>query len=313
MTKFNYIIYHSRCYDGFTGLYLFLKTNKWEKNPYIYPDAPFATTVPPDIDGKNVISIDVAYKPEIVQEISQRANKFLFIDHHITIKDEIEKLKLADTTEIVYDNDKCGATLVWKYFFKRKKMPYFVSLIEDNDLGKWKNDDTKPFITALEVHYGLRPTFLNLKYWDNLLEESYLYDFIDTGKKYLTYKNYVIDTKKYELVKFPSKWYLDFNKNSKFELHQFTLALINTDDPAISLLGKKIAEECNCDGVVLYRYNFNYDIYTASLRSKDTDVGTIAKELGGGGHKLASGFSWNNKDGSFDKLFDRIDRIDKIN
>lgn len=304
--KYNYIIYHKNCFDGFTGFFLFLKSKKWEEKPYVYPDVPFASQAPPDIEGKNIIAIDVAYKPHIIKEIASKANKLLFLDHHVSIKDEVKELNLQKPHEIVYDVNECGASLVWNYFFKNKKMPEFLTHIKDNDLGKWKLPNTIPFITALEVHYKTKPNFENLKKWDDLLEEGTLLDLYDKGKKYEVYKNYVINRKKYDIVYFPSEWYLSKFPNSNFKKNQFKFALINTDGPAISLLGKKISEECKCNGTILYRINFSpLEVY-CSIRSLNTDVGSIAKEFGGGGHKLASGFRWNLKNGSFWNLFEKI-------
>src|SRR5690606_29985350 len=134
---YNYIIYHNNCFDGFTGFYLFMKSDQWARKPTVFPDVPQAKYPPPDIDGKNIIIIDVAYHPNIILEISKRANKLLFIDHHITIIDDINKLNLDKPHEIYYDKHHSGASLVWKYFFG-DDMPKFVKLIEDNDIGAWK-------------------------------------------------------------------------------------------------------------------------------------------------------------------------------
>lgn len=56
---------------------------------------------------------------------------------------------------------------------------------------------------------------------------------------------------------------------------------------------------------MLYNYNLKKQIYTVSLRSaKDkTNVGKIAKILGGGGHKHASAFSFSSDKFVLDDLF----------
>ena len=75
MEKYDYIIYHNKCIDGFTGFYLFIKTKQWTRKPMVYPDYPFSKEIPKDIDGKNVIIIDVAYDASVIKEIAKRANK----------------------------------------------------------------------------------------------------------------------------------------------------------------------------------------------------------------------------------------------
>ena len=32
--KYNYIIYHKNCFDGFTSLIIFIKSNNYEKKTY---------------------------------------------------------------------------------------------------------------------------------------------------------------------------------------------------------------------------------------------------------------------------------------
>ena len=72
MDKYNYIIYHNNCLDGFAGFYLFIKTKQWESKPMVYPDQPYSKKIPEGIDGKNVIIIDVAYNSSIIKEIAKR-------------------------------------------------------------------------------------------------------------------------------------------------------------------------------------------------------------------------------------------------
>lgn len=210
--KYNYIIYHNYCIDGFTGFYLFIKTKLWEPKPIVYPDQPHTNEVPPGIDGKNVIIIDVAYKADIVKEVAKRANKLLFIDHHISIRDDIKKLKLPTPHELVYDEAASGAGLVWRYFHKKQKMPSFVKYVEDNDIGKWKYKETLPFISALEVNFKLDPIFDNLKKWDKLLDNNFTKNMVYKGIIYSEYKNFLIkkSSKRYVIKKFPSN---KFRKN----------------------------------------------------------------------------------------------------
>ena len=60
-TYYNYVIYHKKCPDGFTGFYILHQSKLIHNNAKIMPDVPSAKFYPPDIHG-NVIIIDVAYK-----------------------------------------------------------------------------------------------------------------------------------------------------------------------------------------------------------------------------------------------------------
>ena len=301
---FNYIIYHNNCFDGYTGFYLFMKTNKWEKNPIVYPDYPSSNTIPPDIKGKNVIIIDVAYSSHIVKQIAKEANMMLFIDHHVSIADDIKNLKLSKPHEIIYDVNESGASLVWKYFFKNKPIPTFVKYIRDNDIGLWELDNTLNFMVYIEMNLPTTPDLTSLKKWDKLLDDEYLDKIVQKGSVYNEYKTHLIEynANKHSIMRFPSKRFT--KKNTALgETGQYKVAVINNGCPSVSLIGKYIVENYDCDFCMIWNYNILKKKYVCSLRSKKADVGTIAKEFGGGGHKFASAFSFYGYDTRLDDLF----------
>ena len=59
---YNYIIYHRQCYDGFSGLFVAYLAGAINEHTNIYPNVPFTTNTPPEITGKDVLIVDVAYK-----------------------------------------------------------------------------------------------------------------------------------------------------------------------------------------------------------------------------------------------------------
>ena len=286
MDTYNYIIYHKNCFDGFTGFYIFMKTKNWTKNPIVYPDYPSASKIPPNIKNKNVIIIDVAYSAKIIDKIAEQCNKLLFIDHHVSIAKDVKNLNLDPKHKIIYDVNECGATLTWKHFFKNKKQPKFLTYIRDNDIGLWKSKETLPFIAGLEVNFITVPDIKNLKKWDALLDDKYLVSMIKKGKSYNEYKNHLIKrhSKKHVIKKF----------------NKYNVAVINGGCPSVSLLGKYIVNNIECDFCMIWNYNMKQKKYIISMRSKKTDVGKIAKNLGGGGHKYAAAFSISYP---IDKLF----------
>lgn len=290
MNKFNYIIYHNNCIDGFTGLFLFLKTKLWTSDTIIYPDYPSAKNTPPNIDRKNVIIIDVAYKPEIIKNIASRAKRIMFIDHHKTIVDDIKDLNLSEPHEIVYDENECGASLVWKRFFNRS-LPTFVKYVRDNDLGIWEYKETHDFISALEVNYKTDIDVENIKKWNNLLKDTTVKNLIDRGKVYNEYKQYLIEKNKPVFKRFPSKKYVDKKNKLLNKEGRYLVAVVPYGCPSPSLVGKYMMDTTEADFCVLWRYDIKKNMYILSFRSRDVDVGDIAKYFGGGGHKLASACS----------------------
>ena len=65
--QFNYIIFHRGCLDGFSGFFVCYTSGRLTDNVQIYSDVPSSKRVPPNIDGKDVIIVDVAYKKEILE------------------------------------------------------------------------------------------------------------------------------------------------------------------------------------------------------------------------------------------------------
>ena len=305
-TIYDYIIYHKNCMDGFTGFYIFMKTKSWKPKPFVYPDVPSTKEIPPDIKDKNVIVIDVAYKPDILKQIAKLANKVLFIDHHITIRDDVQSLGLDSKLKIVYDEKESGASLVWKYFFSDVQMPKFIKLIKDNDIGNWKYPETLPFLSALEINYVCDPTYDNLKKWDTLLDDDYLDAMIERGKVYEEYKFHLIKKQAGQATirKFPSSKVLEYIKDSNdLKVGMYKVGIISGGCPSTSLVGKYVAENVDCDFCLVYNYNMKKQLYIISLRSKDTDIGKIASLMGGGGHKLAAAFSVSAVEFHIDDLF----------
>lgn len=291
MDKFDYIIYHRGCLDGYTGFYLFTKTDQWVPKPFVYPDIPAASEVPPSIKGRNVIIIDVAYQPSILKKIISQAKKVLFLDHHKTHMKEVSEMKVEPPHEIVYDMERCGATLVWDYFFPDKPRPRFVELVEDNDLGKWQNPDTIPFVAAVDVNLRMVPTFENLKKWDQLLVSKQLDEMIAEGRIFNKYKEHLIQQKagRYQLLKFPSNEIRSIYPG--LPNRKFRVGVLNGGSPSVSLVGKYVVDHFPVDFCMIYRLDISHRKWIVSLRSKEEDVEAIAAAFGGGGHTLASGFT----------------------
>jgi nanoRNase/pAp phosphatase (c-di-AMP/oligoRNAs hydrolase) len=305
--KYNYIIYHNKCLDGFSGLFVIMLSNQISSDVFIYSSDPYIKTLPPNIEGKNIIIVDVAYNPSLIKEISEKANKLLFIDHHISIRDEIQNLSLQPPHKVIYDQTKSGATLAWDYFHKYKKTPWFLKYIEDNDLGKWQYENTLAFKAGLEVLYKLDHSKQNLQKWKQLLKNSEVINLIKIGKKYEEYKNFLLqkNSKFYSLEKFPSTKIATIYKDSN-ELKtpgKYTVAVVNGGCPDASLLGHKIAEDVKCDFVLIWSLNLSNKKYICQLRSNKTKVDSIAAVFGGGGHELASAFSFSSERYNITDLF----------
>jgi hypothetical protein len=304
---YNYAIYHKNCLDGFTSLIILLKSKKLIDNSIVAYDMPSSETVPNGIDNKNVIIMDVAYKYNILREIVERANHTVFIDHHITIVDDVKKIseQYKDKLTIVYDVKESGATLTWNYLFKNNKYPLFVRYIKDNDIGEWKLKHTIPFIHAVHTLYSTKYDSEIVKQWFALFDANNVKTLIKRGKIYAEYVDNLLEenSRRYSLELFPSeKIYNDFPDHFK-KPGQYKVAVFNGGCPNVSLLGNKVTKEVDCDFALIWTFNMERKEYIMSLRSKDIDVGIIAKMFGGGGHKLAAALSFPASKYSIQDLF----------
>ena len=134
--KFNYIIFHGGCLDGFSGFFVAYLSGRLTTDVFIHEDQPSTNNVPPNIDGKDIIIIDVAYKKSILEIIFEYAKSVVFIDHHHSISDDVQilykKYNSKKNIKIFYDSLRCGATLTWSYFNGDKnRIPLFLKYIEN--------------------------------------------------------------------------------------------------------------------------------------------------------------------------------------
>jgi len=314
--NFDYIIYHKNCLDGFSGFLVANMSGKLTKDCTVYPDVPSANMVPPDINGKTIVIIDVAYKKEILEHIFKLAKYIVFIDHHVSIKDDTRELhkkyNRRNNIEIIYDEVKCGSTLAWLYFFGTAKMPLFLKYIEDQDTGKWIHKNTKPFIFALKSYYKINDNKKYLKKWYKLLEKDNVKKLIKKGKYMEKYNNHLIATNisKYTLERFPSKKLYNYSQKHSdtqvfSKIGQYKVAVYcGFNCPSITDLGTAVLDTINCDFCIMWIYNLDSKKYVLSMRSRITDVSQICKIFGGGGHKLAAACSFNSSMFILDDLFE---------
>lgn len=288
---YNYVIYHRGCIDGFTSFIILNNSGKISPDAKIHQDIPSAKVPPPNIKDKDVIILDVAYKYDILKHIFTEAKTVLFIDHHITIHNDVIKLQneLSTNVKIIYDEYECGASLVWKYLFK-EPLPLFIEYVKDNDIGLWKMDYTYELIAGLETKYDMALNPRNIQKWTKLFDDTKLDKLIKNGKFYMEYINKSVEknARKYSLELFPSvkiyEEYIDFfDKPAQYKVGVFCGSCSN-----IGLIAKQIMLNSKCDFVIIWSLNLETKEYVLTFRSNYVNVGDIAHLFGGGGHKLAA-------------------------
>ena len=295
--NYNVVISHKNCWDGYSSFIICERSGRISDDAIILQDVPSASHAPRGIEGKTVIIMDVAYKYDVLKEIFLNCESVTFIDHHVSIRDDVIRLTKEINNKkitIIYDVNECGASLTWKHFNGNKKMPLFLKYIHANDIGMFdKYKDGRAFMASLDVGYKTELTRENIEKWNELFDKSTVKQMVKKGKIYLEYMESLLEqnVNKYSLMSFPSeKIYEEFPEAFK-KPGEYKVAVASNPCPDASKLGNKMALEINCDFVMFFNTNLDKKEYVIMFRSKSTDVGTIASLFSGGGHKLASACS----------------------
>ena len=207
--------------------------------------------------------------------IGRFKNKIIWLDHHKWNESIVNIVK--EFGEIIIDEEKCGAEIVYEYLEKNKekfgieKSPFnkkdeeLLKLTHDFDLGKFKIERSKKLSLALllmDVEEYLKKVLERGKIWDNRVSAYYKW----AKEKLKSIKEKVLD-EGLETVLEGKRILIDmvYGKDIFFSTHLFN----------------ELKEEYD----LLILYNENGKI---SLRGK-IPVIEIAKYYGGGGHLNAAG------------------------
>lgn len=290
--KYNYILFHNPCFDGFLSFVLLRETNLLvQENLYIRGIAPDIKKCPPNIKNKNIIIIDLNLDKNILLEILKESKNVLYIDHHQNKNCEIKHPKL----KCIYDDTKCASLLLWENFIKkgRKKIPDVIKYIDDGDRMANLYEETTYFNSGLEVHYnfeefGITPEGFNKKadLWLPLLKDNKkVKSLIKAGKHYYLYKHVV--TKK-SLNNFET---LELNTPFK---KKWKLIVTNIGGFCSKLVASQLQQFDSADCCIVWYYSVGDKGIRCIIRSKRNDITWLARRYGGGGHRNAGSFIYKS-------------------
>ena len=270
------VIYHANCSDG-SGSAFVAWLSLQETASYISMEHGKLPTIE-QIKDKNILVADFSFINENFTYVKQHAKNLIILDHHITAFHE-----LKNTAGCFFDMQRSGAKLTWDYFnLNNKSCPEFIKYIEDRDLWKWEFISSKAFTASLsqfEQTNG-RDNF-DFRNYTKLLDPKIVQEFITKGifilKDLTAYLAQQADLAQANLF---------IDKNNK----SWKIKHLYLEKPELrSEIAETIYGDPNIDFIMLW-YKED-DKYKVSLRSAtDTDVASIARQFGGGGHKNAAGF-----------------------
>lgn len=281
-------IYHGNCADGFASAWCVrraLGAVSVEFYAGVYQNDP------PDAAGRDVLMVDFSYKKEVLRAMAYGrpgANTILVLDHHKTAAEELKWITKSPpnwdewegagphfldgecAVAAVFDMERSGAGITWDFFFPATPRPQLINHIEDRDLWRFSLDGTR------EIQAAVFSYPYDFEVWDWLMLEADL--------EQLRIEGQAIERKHHkdiaELTGVVTRMFTIGGHYVPVANLPYTL----TSDAGHLLCGETFPfAGCYWD---------TPDGRVFSLRSRDdgADVGEVAKQYGGGGHKHASGF-----------------------
>jgi len=266
------VIYHADCLDGLGAAWAaYCKLG--DKTRYI--PVHHGDEVPDFKPGATLYIVDFCYVPQLLLDAAVKAGRIIVIDHHITAMEQcadfFKRQTQPENLLLNFDMSRSGCILTWQHFFHDMEPPKILLHIEDRDLWRFKLDGTREITTAL-----YEKTALN---------------FADMGTIDLAELLAVGRIQVKQLAGMVQR--LAKSAHSVSIADQVGLA-VNAPSFFSSDLGHLLAEKSGTFGMT-YQYNGKKQQWNFSLRSiGDYDVGHLALDFGGGGHKNAAGFSLAN-------------------
>lgn len=263
------ILYHAACADGFASCWA-----AWRKYGSDADYLPVRYNEPPPPEAlagnRQVFILDFSYPRDVILALAAANDRVVCLDHHRSAQQDIAGLTADDLT-ITFDMAKSGARLSWEHFHPTEQPSWLVDYVEDRDLWKWKLSKSREVSAAIGSHpfdFGL---------WNDWHQNEYswFHDLAKEGSAILRYQSNVVAS----AVKNATETTIGGHR----------VLAVNATSLQSEIAGELAAGRpfgacfvVNAQGRKVY-----------SLRSRDggIDVSEVAKSLGGGGHKAASGYT----------------------
>lgn len=217
---------------------------------------------------ESIYIVDFSFKPEIMNKVLEKTAAITWIDHHKTAFEYGDQYDQG--LEGIRSNDESGCMLTWNYFYPMVPVPLAVTLIDDYDRWALTMEGSEPFINGLRlVDHGSKA-----KIWQTLLADN------------LDYTEGIVSNG-WVVMRYRDNFCADYRKSFAFEVEfeGYKCLACGIYMFASKLFGEEMKKYDIC-------ISFEYDGkgWTVGLYSEKIDVGKIAKDYGGGGHKGAAGY-----------------------
>jgi uncharacterized protein len=277
-TSFDSCLFHGGCPDGIGGAYPFWKL---ADGTITFLGVKHNEAYPKDlVRGKNVVIVDFSYSRDIMLELCLDAKSVLVLDHHDTAARSLKGLEMiCKNCSYIFDLDRSGAQIAWDWCFPNSQRPWFIDIIADRDLWKWKIPNSKEIGMAL--HY------LDFYKWEKM-DELYKSENSNADiAQFVTQGTLLIQIANKDIAHAVATSVL-------CEFEGYTVRLTTCQASMRSDVGGELANLPDCQFAVIWRYAFAEDQWWISMRASKTcelQLNQIAEKFGGGGHPKACGFA----------------------
>lgn len=299
--KIQVIGYHSHCRDGHCSQ--IIARDYYGKFPrsdtfFIYWGFNPSTTVKhiesmfkyinknfPNIPLVEFISFDVAFEYSDYNLLCAFTNVTI-VDHHISSKRDFDKH--ASTDDFIFDNNECGATLAWKYFYPGTAVPKLIEYVKDRDLWKFEqpnSHEVNEWIHAYAPDYSDTAAWLKFFKMTKEEESAMIENAVLVGKSLLEMKNKMIRS----IMR--NSCIVDDDGNRICAVNS---CILQSEVGNYAVEQRDENGDYTCDYAIIWRYDQlsdgspNFDVSFRS-RNNSVDVSVVAARFGGGGHHSAAG------------------------
>jgi oligoribonuclease NrnB/cAMP/cGMP phosphodiesterase (DHH superfamily) len=263
------VLYHGNCPDGFGAAWAahLVLGEEPEYVPVNYGQEP------PDVAGRMVHILDFSYPRETLLAMKEAAKGLLVLDHHKTAEADLAGLDFCR-----FDMNRSGATMAWDHFclgewweFQNIITRRFSEYLQDRDLWHFRLDRSREVSAAVWSYprdFGV---------WTQLAQR--LDSLKDEGTHILRFKNALVEQQCEQTV--------------MREIAGHTVPVVNAST-CFSEVGEALCLKHPDAPFAAYYFDRVGGVRQWGARSRGGfDVSEVAKSLGGGGHKAASG--WTEK------------------
>ncbi len=254
-----HVLYHADCADGFGAAFAAWQILGDRASYLPVQHGEPAPKLPPQA---KVAMVDFSYKRPVILSINDQVSDLVILDHHTTAQDELKGFPWA-----LFDMHKSGARLAWEFWHPEKPLPELLAYIEDKDLWLWRLEQSR------EVSIALHSYPMDFTLWSTLEVEHLKLE----GLALLRLQEQIVGAAV---------------GRARFEtLFGHQVPVVNATEFRSEIANRLCSLHPEAPFAAAYHYDKAGELCWSLRSVGEFDVAALARQVGGGGHKNASGFN----------------------